>query len=534
MLKRGLIFIFGIVFLLCLVGSVSAKDLYVDVDSIGGTCSDSYTYAQNDISHPFCRIHTATSIVNPGDVVYIRSGNYFELSSTSCRGNAGTLFINRAGTPGNPITFKGYPGDVMPIIVGDSTTNAVTLLASDIVLDSLEITNGYINVVFCGDGIDEIVIRNSHIHHSIGQTGNNNGGGIIGMGTVSVYGNYNNILIENNEIHDNKDPTCFSGTGAGIEFYGLNNSIIRNNHIYNEWGGIWLKSTPSNVKIYNNTVHDVVEGIYHFHTPINLEIFDNVVYNSEYAGIGARQSSTTYPFGQNISYYNNIVYGSGIGHLFYEVNTDASKVYNNIFYYGRRGACAPGEEFAELTNRGQYLLTNFEENNNFYYHPTNNQHFCWNSVSYDLNGWRSYWDGAGGNPSNGDTSISGVPLFISTNPSSPDFLKPASNSPAIDAGTIIPGYHCTQADVETFSGCRMWYGSAPDIGAFEYLDTGPTYNPDVNSDGSINVIDLAIVIFNQGHNPVTEPNYAHLDFDEDGQIDFGDVGRVMNRMGGSC
>jgi len=59
--------------------------------------------------------------------------------------------------------------------------------------------------------------------------------------------------------------------------------------------------------------------------------------------------------------------------------------------------------------------------------------------------------------------------------------------------------------------------------------------PDANTDGNVNVIDLAIVIFNQGHNPVTEPNYAHLDFDESGgMINWDDVNRVIGRMGGSC
>jgi len=53
-------------------------------------------------------------------------------------------------------------------------------------------------------------------------------------------------------------------------------------------------------------------------------------------------------------------------------------------------------------------------------------------------------------------------------------------------------------------------------------------NPDVNGDGFVNVIDLAIVIFNQGRNPVSNPNYAHLDLNEDNAINFEDVELVMN------
>ncbi|MBI4051646.1 MAG: hypothetical protein HY400_03995 [Elusimicrobia bacterium] len=62
------------------------------------------------------------------------------------------------------------------------------------------------------------------------------------------------------------------------------------------------------------------------------------------------------------------------------------------------------------------------------------------------------------------------PQFLSTDPASPDFLKLTPGSPAIDAGTIVSGYHCPiSGDIDpTQTGCKLWYGSAPDIGAFEY------------------------------------------------------------------
>ena len=50
---------------------------------------------------------------------------------------------------------------------------------------------------------------------------------------------------------------------------------------------------------------------------------------------------------------------------------------------------------------------------------------------------------------------------------------------------------------------------------------------DINSDGNINIIDLAIVIFNQGQNP-SNSDYSHLDLDEDGDIDWDDVKIILN------
>ncbi|MEK6945600.1 MAG: dockerin type I domain-containing protein [Nanoarchaeota archaeon] len=58
------------------------------------------------------------------------------------------------------------------------------------------------------------------------------------------------------------------------------------------------------------------------------------------------------------------------------------------------------------------------------------------------------------------------------------------------------------------------------------LKSGPS--SDVNSDGKINVKDLAIVIFNQGRTPTG--NYANLDLDSDSKINWNDVQIVANNM----
>ncbi len=50
-----------------------------------------------------------------------------------------------------------------------------------------------------------------------------------------------------------------------------------------------------------------------------------------------------------------------------------------------------------------------------------------------------------------------------------------NNISSFDAGKFIEGLHCPCAENNTsckepkFDGCREWYGSAPDIGAYEYF-----------------------------------------------------------------
>ena len=52
-------------------------------------------------------------------------------------------------------------------------------------------------------------------------------------------------------------------------------------------------------------------------------------------------------------------------------------------------------------------------------------------------------------------------------------LQPSS--PAIDAGTIIEGFHCPNPGPGV--DCQEWYGKAPDIGACEYVATVVAVGP---------------------------------------------------------
>jgi len=48
-----------------------------------------------------------------------------------------------------------------------------------------------------------------------------------------------------------------------------------------------------------------------------------------------------------------------------------------------------------------------------------------------------------------------------------DYFQLASDSDLIDRGMIIPGFHCATAGAHPGEDCVEWYGSAPDLGAFE-------------------------------------------------------------------
>ena len=96
---RGLLSV--IVLIVCLPAFVSAADYYVDIESLGGLCSDSNP---GTIDQPWCTISKANSDLQPGDTVHIREGSY-----------AQTINPDNSGSAGNYITYKNYNNEEVVI-----------------------------------------------------------------------------------------------------------------------------------------------------------------------------------------------------------------------------------------------------------------------------------------------------------------------------------------------------------------------------------------------------------------------------------
>lgn len=82
--------------------ALRAETYYVDVDSVGGSCSDSN--AGTSESAPWCTLGQATATVQAGDTVNLREGTYAEV-----------LWPESSGTATERITFQAYPGEI-PVI----------------------------------------------------------------------------------------------------------------------------------------------------------------------------------------------------------------------------------------------------------------------------------------------------------------------------------------------------------------------------------------------------------------------------------
>ncbi len=472
---------------LILVNLVSAQDLFVDKDGVGGgTCNDSFTKAENDLTHPWCTINKSAIEATAGDTVYIRQGTYNEDSGVDCindgSGRTATLSPRNNGTQGNPITFKGYPEDVMPILQGNDYARyaACPNGRSYVTIEGLELTKGHMGIRFSSG--HNLTIKNNKIHDNKGRTYNNN---FAGLGIFfNNDGDATNIIIEDNELYDNID-----GDGPGLNVsqilvYSCNTCTIRNNHIYGASGtnGIFIKGQvigsgwngmTEDMHIYGNTIHGVQTAIRMRHQgPFkDFFIYNNIIYDSD-VGIHVHDDAISLFPSTNMNIYNNTIDGAGKAVGFsYKANYGDINIFNNILYNCLDSYCSPdprpsygwyNKPFAKSVNENDTTVNHFLENNNLIYTPGGSGIlFCWDTPK-TLAQWRSYWMGKG--IDNGTNTISVDPLFV--NAAAHDYHL-QSNSLAIDAGTDMG---------------LPYSGSNPDIGAFEF--TGADTTPPIRSNGS--------------------------------------------------
>ena len=210
-------------------------------------------------------IEHAINMVNPGDVVFVKAGNY---------GNKELLFSNNNGNSGAPIKFIGYqntPGDItssqgstfnvgesvnankMPLLNSSNGTGvAITVYNRHIEFENFQI-NGYGTAVTTISQATNLVFRNIIVTN----IGNQNVDNYDGFG-FSVKGN--NTLIEN----------CFvqNTTAEAIKLFDSDNSRINYCKVYgtnatNPIDYYYLLTGGTNNTIIENSLADRAPGLRH-------------------------------------------------------------------------------------------------------------------------------------------------------------------------------------------------------------------------------------------------------------------------------
>lgn len=272
-------------------------------DSSGVSCTYYVSPSGSDenpgtLDEPLKTVQKAFDTVTAGETVCFRAGTYPETVLPNPATKAATQLEKQSGTPGNPIVFTNYPGEVA-IIQGETKIygSYIILRGTAQSAASCSATNrcGLVfertdNVLYAGDIdilnssgpgfviIDHVEIRNAPYHAGIYQEGCNN----------AIIGSY---------IHDN-------GT--------LNRS---------EDNGIYWSRTPADCKngglIAGNLVeHNYSKGIQLYAggsatTPAYVTVCGNISVNN--GSLGAVVWGDHNVFSNNIFYNNNEIVTASAG-----------------------------------------------------------------------------------------------------------------------------------------------------------------------------------------------------------------------------
>lgn len=159
-------------------------------------------------------------------------------------------------------------------------------------------------------------------------------------------------------------------------------------------------------------------------------------------------------FDSNPLYYNNLAYMDGWGYN----GPNSSFMFNNIVY-GTMNIGPTSEIYHIVAYRQWYD----ESHNTWIYHDPSPGSWPWNFENPAFNVTDEdfisldYWELT--RPRKADGSLPDV-----------EFGHLSPDSELIDAGILIPDYHCDTAGAYPDGDCVEWYGEAPDLGPFEYKE----------------------------------------------------------------
>ncbi len=330
----------------------SPASAYVNTIYVSPTGSDSAS--GQAIEEAWEHVQKALAEAEAGDLVLIRGGYY----------NDGTLYAGdttgqdwdslfaydedhanytqppyanwgfsptNSGTGDGPderITFKGYPDEMRPIILGnnpdqdgDKRCGAYIYQNDYITFDSLHFMYGYRGIFPRGTNDNPclgLTIRHCEICSTKSGDAGDNGGGVVTHAAADS-AQVKNLVVENCDIHHNGSVTdgyTNAWNTAGVFLHApISRLTVRNNRIHDQFGGVIIKSTQA----------WPIDSVY---------VSNNDIYNIGTAGIVINSAARLY----TCRVYHNYIYGpisGGAGIIFggttskTEMQTFDTHVYNN-------------------------------------------------------------------------------------------------------------------------------------------------------------------------------------------------------------
>ncbi|MEA2000440.1 MAG: right-handed parallel beta-helix repeat-containing protein, partial [Actinomycetota bacterium] len=253
--------------------------LYVDTDSLGGTCSDAREREAVSLATPWCSLGRAAEKVLPGDVVRARAGEYSTIQTCpSCNDNS-VLQVLGSGLPGSWIRFEAMSGEAVHVTGAGGATHGIQIIetwdntyrpryvaiegfevsgltgncvkiadVSDISLSGLDISG-------CGTGAVELhsttraTLENSRIHDNA----------LAGFtSAVDLFQCGDGNVVSGNFIYSNTDVDSHESEGHGVTMdycLAAGGAVIENNVIWENEGWCMAIYFSDGAVIRNNTCY---------------------------------------------------------------------------------------------------------------------------------------------------------------------------------------------------------------------------------------------------------------------------------------
>lgn len=407
--------------------------------------------APGSLEQPWRTVQHAADSLMPGDIVYIRGGDYHE-----------HVIFGRSGSPEKMLTLAAYPGETVTLDgEGFDLWNwgGVIDLSGQhhIRVSGLRIVNSAYAGLFADGGHHFVV---DHLY-----TYNTASSGI-------AFFDAQEVLVDSNEV-------VWAGSGGNQEYITLANTQnfeVRYNHVHDfnpETGGkegIDAKDGSANGSIHHNHVHDLDRvGIYvdaYAQHTYNIQVYANEVH--DIAADGFSLAAEAGGLLENISLYNNLTYdnmnhGLSLSNCCDDLAPSHPMqhilIVNNTFAHNGWD-WGGGIRIANPDITAVIIRNNILSQNDSFQILTES----WAQTA-DLTVDRNLIDGYRGQDGEfyGEDYLTGSPLF--TDPAQGDFhLQP--QSPAIDTGSPA------NAPAVDFADTPRPAGAAVDIGAYEFAPEG--------------------------------------------------------------
>jgi serralysin len=201
--------------------TAEAKELWVDVLSLGGACSDARTREEVGATTPWCSLDPAGDQAIAGDVVTVRKGTYSKVQNCgSCNGNSVLQVVN-SGTSSAWIRFRAFPGEKVVISGSGGARNGIQIrrtydgrVPSYVSVQGFEV-NGFQGYCLSVNQTADVIFTGLDIHG-------------CSRGAVELHETAR-VTLEDSRIHDNG----LTGWTSAVDLYRCRQgNVVRRNRIW--------------------------------------------------------------------------------------------------------------------------------------------------------------------------------------------------------------------------------------------------------------------------------------------------------------